>query len=75
MATHSSISCLENSMDRGAWWAIVHEVSKSWIQLSMHTSKADTQISGLSLLITYYINLSLVIETTNATNIKNYYIC
>ena len=22
-------SCLENSMDRGAWWAIVHEISKS----------------------------------------------
>ena len=24
-------SCLENSTDRGAWWAIVHGVSKSWI--------------------------------------------
>ena len=22
-------SCLENSMDRGAWWAIVHGVAKS----------------------------------------------
>ena len=22
-------SCLENSMDRGAWWAMVHEVNKS----------------------------------------------
>ena len=22
-------SCLENSMDRGAWWATVHGVSKS----------------------------------------------
>ena len=27
-------SCLENSMDRRAWWAIVHELAKSWIQLS-----------------------------------------
>ena len=27
-------SCLENSMDRGAWWATVHEVTKSWTQLS-----------------------------------------
>ena len=26
--------CLENSMDRGAWQAIVHGVSKSWTQLS-----------------------------------------
>ena len=23
-------SCLENSMDKGAWWAIVHGVAKSW---------------------------------------------
>ena len=23
-------SCLENSMDRGAWWAMVHGVTKSW---------------------------------------------
>ena len=22
--------CLENSMDRGAWWAKVHEAAKSW---------------------------------------------
>ena len=23
-------SCLENSMDRGAWWATVYGVAKSW---------------------------------------------
>ena len=23
-------SCLENSMNRGAWWATVHGVAKSW---------------------------------------------
>ena len=28
MATHSSISCLENSMDREAWWATVHGVEE-----------------------------------------------
>ena len=27
-------SCLENSMDRGAWWAIVHRVAKSRTHLS-----------------------------------------
>ena len=27
-------SCLENSMDRGAWQAIVHGVTKSWTRLS-----------------------------------------
>ena len=27
-------SCLENSMDRGAWRATVHGVTKSWTQLN-----------------------------------------
>ena len=26
---HSSNSCLENSVDRGAWWAAVHGVAQS----------------------------------------------
>ena len=26
-------SCLENPMDREAWWAIVHGVAKSWTRL------------------------------------------
>ena len=26
--------CLENLMDGGAWWAIVHGVTKSWARLS-----------------------------------------
>ena len=26
-------SCLENPMDRGAWWAMVHRIAKSWTQL------------------------------------------
>ena len=32
-------SCLENSMDRGAWWATVHGIPESDTteQLSMHT--------------------------------------
>ena len=33
-------SCLENPMDRGAWRATVHRVTKSWArlkQLSRHT--------------------------------------
>ena len=32
-------SCLENSMDRGAWWATVHGVAKSGTQLSDFTFK------------------------------------
>ena len=30
MATHSSILAWRIAMDRGAWWATVHRVAKSW---------------------------------------------
>ena len=32
-------SCLENPMDRGAWWATVYGAAKSHTQLSIHTEK------------------------------------
>ena len=34
-------SCLENRMDRGAWWAAVHGVAKSRTRLSDFTSLAS----------------------------------
>ena len=42
--------CLENSMDRGAWWAIVHRVAKSLTQLkqlSMHAGVWPEAIKNL----------------------------
>ena len=39
MTTHSSISCLENPMDQGDWWATVHGVTKSGTQLTDFTTK------------------------------------
>ena len=50
MSTHSSIiSCLENSMDRGAWRATTHGVAESWdmtelVTLSLTLHLADTVI-------------------------------
>ena len=36
-------SCLENSMDRGAWWATVHWVAKkSQTRLSVHHTHTHT---------------------------------
>ena len=32
-------SCLENSKDRGAWWATVHRATKSWTWLTEHLIK------------------------------------
>ena len=39
-------SCLENPMDRGAWWAIVHGVAKSQTQLSNHHCHARWSVIG-----------------------------
>ena len=33
-------SCLENPVDRRAWWAIVHRVAKSWTRLKQLTVHA-----------------------------------
>ena len=48
MATHFNIlfffplqySCLGNPMDRGAWWATFHRVTKSWTQLKRFSTLA-----------------------------------
>ena len=37
-------SCLENSMDRGAWWATVHGVAKSQTQLSTHKQESRGEV-------------------------------
>ena len=37
MAAHSSTLCLAKPMDRGAWWAAVHEVARSRMRLSDFT--------------------------------------
>ena len=34
MATHSSILAWRIPMDREAWWATVHGITKSWTHLS-----------------------------------------
>ena len=33
-------SCLENPKDRGAWWATVHGVAKSWTKLKQISTSA-----------------------------------
>ena len=34
-------SCLENPMDRGAWWAMVHRVANSWTRLKRLSTHAQ----------------------------------
>ena len=34
-------SCLENPMDRGAWWATVHGIAKEWDTTSRLSSRVQ----------------------------------
>ena len=43
MVTHFLYSCQRNPLDRGAWWAAVHGITKSWTRLSMHVLSLSTQ--------------------------------
>ena len=40
-------SCLENSMDRGPWWATVHGVIKNWIWISNWARTLSKMLSVL----------------------------
>ena len=39
-------SCLENHMDRGAWWAMIHGVAKSWTQLKQLSTHIRTTLKS-----------------------------
>ena len=40
-------SCPENSTDRGAWWATVHGVAKSWTRLKGLSSSSSSNLMGV----------------------------
>ena len=63
-------SCLENPMDREAWWAMVHRVTKSQTQLKQlithtRTQPLHSQVSNLwaSLVVHIIKNLPIMQET------------
>ena len=49
-------SCLENPMDRGAWRAKVHGVTKSWTRLSDFTLVTEQQMVNQFLMIQWECN-------------------
>ena len=49
-------SCLENSMDRGAWWATVHGGHKKW-DMTAHTYTSILYMNKLQIFISNYIIL------------------
>ena len=44
-------SCLENPMDRGAWWTTIHGVTKSQTQLSNFTFTFDINVGAVNILV------------------------
>ena len=53
-------SCMENSMDRGAWWATFHRIAKNQTRLSTHTQ--ITEYNGTS--YNLWCNLHFIDEKT-----------
>ena len=45
--------CLGNPMDQGAWWAAVHEVTKSQTQLTSHTLLFKDSVSKQDYILRY----------------------
>ena len=55
-------TCLENPMDRGAWWATVHRVAKSWKwlkQLSTHIWPLISAWLIKTLPVSYFLLISI----------------
>ena len=50
MAIHLEYSCQENSIDRGALWATVCEVPKSWTQLTSEHSLTHSLMQNILLI-------------------------
>ena len=49
MATYSSIFAWRITMDRGAWWPIIHGVAKSWTRLKgLGTYTCAVSVTGES---------------------------
>ena len=44
MATHSSLSCLENPRDGGAWCAAISGVTQSWTRLKRLSSSSSSSL-------------------------------
>ena len=51
-------SCLENPVDRGAWWAVVHGVAESWTRLER---LALSLFRGIQLIISVVVKVIIVV--------------
>ena len=72
-------SCLENPMDRGAWQAIVHRVTKCQSQLKQISTQAPTYVEWINtkvLLCGTENHIQYLVINCNAKEYeKNIYVC
>ena len=54
-------SCLENPVDRGAWWAAVHGVTQSWTRLKRLSSSSSNIL---------YVILFILLSASSNQNIS-----
>ena len=54
-------SCLENFMNRGAWWATVHVVTNNWTRLSNWSQTHTHTYSWSKYIFTIYISINSVL--------------
>ena len=71
-------SCLENPMDRGAWWATVHEITKTHIthartHITLHTIIYKIKIKDLLYSTGNYIQYFVIYNRKESA--KNIYRC
>ena len=59
-------SCLENPMDRGAWWATVHGLQKSWTWLTVTTIMEEiSDCQPISILPLFFNNRTAILFRTS----------
>ena len=65
-------SCLENSMNRGASWATVHGVAKSWMRLSTAQHKYMVRPFNIAVLLLCISQLDQSVPLTCLPNPLHY---
>ena len=63
-------TCLENSIDIGAWQTMVHGVSKSWTRLSKHPQNINTYYNSYNRIIGYLTIQGSQTPTANVSQWK-----
>ena len=63
-------SCLENPMDRGAWLATVHRLTKNWIWVKQLSGHATCQGTNMGLVPTIVMSIPIIYSETKKITIE-----